>query len=58
VCVVRVAGVKVARRLHLAGGELAGQHNPAAFLSLFGQLLGDLWVMRSNIADQAGQEAV
>ena len=52
------AGMRVGDGLDLAGRELAGQHNPAAFLSLLSQLLGDLWVMRSNIADQAGQEAV
>ena len=37
-------------------GELAGKDDPAAFV-LFGELLGYLWVMRANVADQAGQEA-
>jgi len=37
-------------------GELTGKDNPAAFV-LFGELFGCLWVMRANVANQAGQEA-
>jgi len=40
------AGVLVGDGLDLAGRELAGEHNPASFLPLLGQLLGELRVMR------------
>jgi len=40
------AGMLAGDGLDLTGGELAGEHNPASFLPLLGQLLGDLRVMR------------
>ena len=46
-----VMGVGLRRR-----GELAGKDDPAGFV-LFGELFGYLWVMRANVANQAGQEA-